>query len=56
MYECRGRSGEVSLGYAGARVTLTQVGLAGHELGPSSGVLAVKPWQVATIKFERLVE
>ena len=52
MYEYRGRAGEVSLGYAAGKVAMTQVDLAGRDLGTSPSVLTVKPWQVTTIKIK----
>jgi alpha-mannosidase len=56
LYEYRGKTGEASLGYAAGKAAMTRVDLAGHDLGTSSSILAVKPWQIATIKIERIVE
>jgi len=52
MYEYRGRAGEVSLGYAAGKARMTQVDLAGRDVGASPGVLSIKPWQIKTVKFE----
>ncbi len=51
MYEYRGRAGEVSLGYTAGKAVMTQVDLAGRDLGASPGILRIKPWQVTTVKI-----
>ena len=56
VYEYQGRTGEVSLGYTAGKTHMTEVNLAGRDLGTLSGTLSIEPWQIKTIKFERLVE
>jgi len=46
----------VSLGYTAGKTHMTEVNLAGRDLGTLSGTLSIEPWQIKTIKFERLVE
>jgi alpha-mannosidase len=56
VYEYRGKAGTASLGYAAGKARMTQVDLAGQDLGTSPGVPAIKPWQITTVKIERPVE
>jgi hypothetical protein len=56
VYEYRGRSGDVSLGYTAGKARMTQADFGGHDLGASPNAFSVKPWQIKTVKIERLVE
>ncbi len=56
LYEYRGRAGELSLGYTAGKAAMTQVDLAGRDIGTAPSILSVKPWQVTTVKIDSPVE
>jgi alpha-mannosidase len=56
VYEYRGRGADVSLGYTAGKARMMQVDLGGHDVGALPSAFSVKPWQIKTVKIERLVE
>ncbi|MDH7568937.1 MAG: hypothetical protein QHJ73_05065 [Armatimonadota bacterium] len=50
LYEHRGAKGEAEVG--GGPFCLTEVNLAGTELGPVSARLTFRPWQIRTIRLD----
>ncbi len=55
-YEYRGAKGKVSVDGAKGQPRLTEVDLAGHDLGALAGTFTVKPWEIKTIKLEGPIE
>jgi len=56
VYEYRGTGGAASLGYAAGSARMIQVDLAGRDLGTSSNIVSIKPWEIRTIRLERSIE
>jgi hypothetical protein len=56
VYEYRGTGGTVSLGCAAGSARMIQVDLAGRDLGTSSNIVSIKPWEIRTIRLERSIE
>jgi alpha-mannosidase len=52
MYEHQGRAATVSLKYLLGRARLTEVDLAGSELGPAQQPMALRAWQIRTVRIE----
>jgi alpha-mannosidase len=56
IYEYRGTGGTASLDYAAGPARMIQVDLAGRDLGASSNVISVKPWEIKTVRLEHAIE
>jgi len=54
MYEHQGRNSRVPFNYLLGRANLTEVDLAGNEMGSVTPLLAFRPWQIRTIRIEPL--
>jgi alpha-mannosidase len=55
-YDYQGTGGPVTLDCATGQVRATEVDLAGRDLGASTKTFSLKPWEIKTVKLERLVE
>ena len=55
-YEYRGAGGNVSLDCDKSRARVTEVDLAGHDLGPTTAAFSLKPWEIKTLKLEWPIE
>jgi len=56
MYEYRGTGATASLGYAAGPARMIQIDLAGRDVGTSSNVVPIKPWEIKTVRRERSIE
>jgi hypothetical protein len=56
LYGYQGKAGEAALGYTAGKACMTQVDLAGHDLGTSPAAFALGPWQIKTVQIDRTAE
>jgi len=56
VYDYRGTGSKLSLEWAKGKAHVTEVDLAGHDLGGSTDTLSLKPWEIKTIKLGRAIE
>jgi len=52
MYEHQGRDTKAAINYLPGPARLTEVNLAGSELGPAQQPMALRPWQIRTVRIE----